>query len=103
MGNLEKYYNELYSEKVTLQSLAKNILVEEYKSINFYKEKGLVICETTHEFSDDEIVIYKYSFLEEKLILLEKSNGHQTVVLYSREQEILKLKSKLIEAKKKFA
>lgn len=103
MGNLEKYYNELYSEKVTLQSLARNILAEGYKSVNFYKEKDLVICETTHEFSDGDIVTYKYSFLEEKLMLLEKNIAHQTVVLYSREQELLKLKSKLIEVQKKLA
>lgn len=103
MENLEKYYNELYSEKVTLQSLAKNILVEGYKAVNFYKEKDLVICETAHEFSDGEIVTYKYHFLEEKLMLLEKNNDHQTVVLYNREEETLKLKAKLIELQKRLA
>lgn len=103
MGNLEKYYNELYSEKVTLQSLSKNILVDGYESVNFYKEKDLVICETTHKFYDDEIVMYRYSFLEEMLIQLEKHVHHQTTILYNRDQEILNLKSKLIKVQQKLA
>lgn len=103
MENLEKYYNALYSEKVTLQSLAKNILVDGYESVNFYKENNLVICEATHEFSDNEIVMYKYSFLEEKLILLEKHSQQQAAILYSREQEIQNLKSKIIKAQQKLA
>ncbi|WP_429966509.1 hypothetical protein [Enterococcus sp. AZ058] len=103
MGSLEKYYNALYSEKITLQSLAKNILVEGYKSVNFYKENNLVICEATHEFSNSEIVVYKYSFLEENLILLEKHNQQQATILYSREQEILNLKSKIIKVQQELA
>ena len=63
MKSIEKLYNELYSEKVTPQNLAQNILLENYKKINFFKENDMIICEAYCETSTNKHIIYKYSFL----------------------------------------
>jgi hypothetical protein len=103
MKNIEKYYNELYSEKITLQSLARNILVDSYQSVNFKKSNNLVICETICDLSEKNTVTYKYSFDDEMLLLLEKISDDESIILYDREQEIKKLSSKLIAAKQDLA
>ncbi|MEB5968959.1 hypothetical protein [Enterococcus gallinarum] len=103
MKNIEKYYNELYSEKVTLQNLVQNIFVDSYQSINLKKDNGLIICEAICKISEIDTITYRYSFSDEKLLLLEKINVHKTTILYDREQEIKKLNSKIITIKNKFA
>ncbi|WP_312653429.1 hypothetical protein [Proteiniclasticum sp.] len=94
MNNLNRYYNELYSEKVTLNSLASNILVAGYQEIKYYKSSNAIVCEAIYN-QDEEEIVYKYTFVDEYLISLERICNNEVKILYSRSVEIEKLKKKL--------
>ncbi|EOS7820886.1 hypothetical protein E3408_RS12730, partial [Enterococcus hirae] len=77
-------------------------LVEGYQSVNFKKFNNLVVCEATYKENED-VTIYKYSFMDEKLFLLEKVYKEQVVIIYDRNKQIENLKSKLVSLSQKYA
>ena len=89
MHNLiKKIYDEMYSEKLTIQSLVTNIKADNYISVNFYKENELIICETKCYLKNGDKTSYKYCFENDKLIKLTQETNNEITVLYDREIEL---------------
>lgn len=88
---IEKIYDEMYSEKLTLFNLVSNIKEENYISVNFSKEESMIVCETSCILKSEELGTYRYYFLDDKLIrLVETINSNETE-LYNREKQLKEL------------
>lgn len=90
-----KIYDELYSEKISLSSLASNINEENYTEVKFSKDNDYTICTTKCFLKDGTEIEYNYFFANNRLMKLTSCNQNgKHECLYDREVELVKLMQK---------
>lgn len=92
----EKLYEEVYSPKLTPKNLLDNMKLDNYHSVDFFKEDGVIIAITKCDLPNGNQGEFKYIFKNEKLIKLSQEfDNKPAITLYDRENEINKLRNEL--------
>lgn len=95
-SKLNQLYSEMYEPKLLPQDLLENLNLDNYISVNFTKSNGNTKAITKCHLPNGRIAEYVYTFRDSKLIRLEEmTSADNSIVLYDRETEIIKLKEEL--------
>lgn len=95
-SKLNQLYSEIYEPKLLPQDLLENLNLDNYISVNFTKSNGNTKAITKCYLANGSIAEYVYTFRDSKLFRLEEmTSDNSSIVLYDRENEIIKLKEEL--------
>jgi predicted nucleic acid-binding protein len=89
---ISKIYDELYAPKLTPYELLDNAKLDNYVSVSFSTENGVLIGKTKCYITDNELAEFIYTFDQEnKLMSLNFLQQGKKVEIYNRITEIKKL------------
>lgn len=95
--DFELLYEELYAPKLLPMDLLENLKLENYLEVNFHVENNNTIGITKCTLPNGELTSFKYTFSENKLLLIEQLSNKESHILYNRCESIMEIKSKIIE------
>lgn len=98
--DFELLYEELNAPKLLPMDLLENLKLDNYLEVNFYNENKNIVGVTKCILTNGEIASFKYTFSENKLLLIEQIGNNKSYTLYDRNESIRQLKLKAISEMK---
>lgn len=85
---IKEIYDLLYSDIVTPYNLLDNLFLDEYESVNYFKEDSKVVCRLMHKKDGVEDVFYYYFDEENKLETIINEIDGRRDIMFNREKEL---------------
>ena len=96
-SKINQLYTEMYEPKLLPQDLLDNLRLDNYISVDFLKNSECIQAVTKCYLPNGSVAEYLYTFNDLKLLRLEDiTTKISPIIIYDREQEILKLKKDLL-------